>query len=328
MAPVTGFGRLLCILYAGIGIPLALLLFAELGKQFTVALKFLWAFVRRSYYTGYCRRLREKIPFRRKYQLNEEPDTLETKTEDDDRSRSGSRIVYGYEVDSEFNLPMSVAVAILFFYILFGAIMYMFWEDWGFIESIYFVFVSLSTIGFGDVLPAHQKFFVISSVYVFIGLSLVSMCINVAIDFFNSAAYRAKQKMGQAKKKIGSKVNQAHKNAKEKAATIKTNIADGTSKLKQKTDEKFTNIKTNIVDETAKFKQKTDETISGIKSNINEETSKFRKKADEKFRRKNSPGHIGVKEQESPEKQFQVPSDDNYEVIGKINLQSTDENKL
>ncbi|KAL4231290.1 hypothetical protein ACF0H5_008870 [Mactra antiquata] len=335
LAPVTGFGRVVCIIYAGIGIPLALLLFAELGKQFTVALKFLWAFVRRSYYTGYLRRIREKIPFKQKYQLNEDPAALEAKT-DEERSRSGSRMVYGYEVDSEFNLPLSVAIAIMFFYILIGAIMYMFWEDWGFIESIYFVFISLSTIGFGDVHPAHQKFFVISSTYVFIGLSLVSMCINVAIDFFNSAANRAKQKMGQAKKKIGVKVNKAHQNAKEKATAIKTNIADGKTKLKQKTDEKITNLKmlkTNIVDETAKLKQKTDEKISGLKSNINEETTKFRKKADEKFRRKSSPGRSltnskGELEQIEANNSLKVPNDDGYEVIGKMNLQSMEENKL
>lgn len=288
ITPVTSLGRVVCMIYAGIGIPLALLLLAELGKRFTVVLKFLWAFVRRYYYTGYCRRMRDKNPFQKKYKLNgdhaeEEVKCDEEKSASGDRSRSGSRVVYGYEVDDEFNVPIAVAIIILFVYILLGALMYSLWESWGFIEAIYFVFISISTIGFGDVLPAHQHFFVVSSVYMYIGLSLVSMCINVAIEYFNVVAIKAKRKMGEAKKKIGDTAKKASKNAKKRVAVIKTNIADETHRIKQKTDEKITNLKTNIVDETSKLKQKTDKTISGLKSNISEETTKFRKKADDTF---------------------------------------------
>ncbi|WAR22538.1 TWK18-like protein [Mya arenaria] len=128
------------------------------------------------------------------------------------RCRSSSKVVYGYEVEDEFNLPISIAIGILFVYIMLGATMYTIWEDWTFIEVFFFVFVSLSTIGFGDVLPAHQNMFV--------GLSLVSMCINVAVEFFHSMSKRAKQKMGEAKRKIGDKY-QASKNAREKISGMK-----------------------------------------------------------------------------------------------------------
>lgn len=322
ITPVTGLGRVVCIVYAAIGIPLALLLLAELGKRFTVVLKFLWAFVRRYYYTGYCRKVRDRNPFHKKYQLNGDSNIQhdevkpnetkldngkldETKSEDGksgDRSRSGSRVVYGYEVDDEFNVPITVALAILFVYILLGAMMYSLWESWGFIEAIYFVFISLSTIGFGDVLPAHQNFFVVSSVYVYIGLSLVSMCINVAIEYFNTVAIRAKRKMGEAKKRLGNTAKRARQNAKERVAHIKTNIADETNRIRQKTDEKITNFKTNIVDETTKFRQKTDEKISGIRTNISEETHKFRKMADEKFRSKRK----GSKQSQEPATEMQI----------------------
>ncbi|XP_045190101.2 TWiK family of potassium channels protein 18-like isoform X2 [Mercenaria mercenaria] len=320
LAPVTGLGRVLCIVYAGIGIPLALLLLAELGRRFTVVLKFLWAYGRRYYNYGYCRKVRERNPFQKKYELNEEQQQQgdeETKSEDgksEDRSRSGSRIIYGYEVDDAFNVPITIAILILFVYILLGALMYSIWEDWDFIEAIYFVFVSLSTIGFGDILPAHQKFFVVSSIYMFIGLSLVSMCINVAIEFFNVAAVRAKRKVGEAKKKIGDKAKQAHRTAKEKVADIKTNIADETTKFKQKTDDKVKKLKTNIADETSKLRHKTDEKISGIKSNISEETTKFRKKADDKFRKKNKDRADSSPSIGHPMQQ----TDDTYDEIGTV----------
>lgn len=52
-----------------------------------------------------------------------------------------------YEVDDEFNLPISVAIVMLVTYMIFGAAFYSVWEDWSFFESFYFVFISISTIG-------------------------------------------------------------------------------------------------------------------------------------------------------------------------------------
>lgn len=58
-----------------------------------------------------------------------------------------------YTIDDEFNLPVSVAFIMLVVYIVIGAIMFCFEEGWGFFESFYFVFISMSTIGFGDFVP-------------------------------------------------------------------------------------------------------------------------------------------------------------------------------
>lgn len=53
-----------------------------------------------------------------------------------------------YEIDDEFNLPISVAIALLLGYMLFGASLFCFMEEeWTFLESFYFVFISISTIG-------------------------------------------------------------------------------------------------------------------------------------------------------------------------------------
>jgi hypothetical protein len=65
----------------------------------------------------------------------------------------GTPAISTFEVDDEFNLPISVAIVILLIYIFVGAVIYWMWETWSFFESFYFVFISMSTIGFGDFVP-------------------------------------------------------------------------------------------------------------------------------------------------------------------------------
>lgn len=62
IAPSTNTGRLITIVYAIFGIPIFLILLADFGKMFTRGIKFLWAFVRRLYYTGSCRKVRRTAP--------------------------------------------------------------------------------------------------------------------------------------------------------------------------------------------------------------------------------------------------------------------------
>lgn len=110
--------------------------------------------------------------------------------------------IQNYEIDDEFNLPISVAIVMLVAYMIFGAGIYCTWEsEWTFFESFYFVFISISTIGecnrphiddsifirprfdlnlgFGDFVPAHPIYMMASIIYLIFGLALTSMCINV-----------------------------------------------------------------------------------------------------------------------------------------------------
>lgn len=53
-----------------------------------------------------------------------------------------------YEIDDEFNVPISVAIVMLIAYMVVGAAIYCILEDdWTFFEAFYFVFISISTIG-------------------------------------------------------------------------------------------------------------------------------------------------------------------------------------
>lgn len=98
-------------------------------------------------------------------------------------------------VDDEFNLPPIIAILLTVIYIFGGGLMYMQWEDWSYLEAFYFIFISVSTIGFGDVLPAHKKYFLVSFIYQLFGLALVAMVINVIMEVVHSTIRTAKDKV-------------------------------------------------------------------------------------------------------------------------------------
>nr|AXS78262.1 TWiK family of potassium channels protein 18 [Anisakis simplex] len=77
-------------------------------------------------------------------------------------------------------MPVMVAVGVTVGWIFFCAALFKVWEaNWTYAESCYFMFISLSTIGLGDVAVKRRDLMVICFVFVIVGLSLVSMCINV-----------------------------------------------------------------------------------------------------------------------------------------------------
>jgi len=104
-----------------------------------------------------------------------------------------------YDVDDTFNLPPIVALIIAFVYMLLGSLLYSSWESWSYFESFYFVFVSFSTIGFGDVVPQHPKFFLATAIYLFIGLAVVAMVINVCMEVMHVSISKATDRVLTAK---------------------------------------------------------------------------------------------------------------------------------
>nr|XP_023029018.1 uncharacterized protein LOC111517179 isoform X1 [Leptinotarsa decemlineata] len=220
--PTTTTGRALTIVYSIIGIPLFLIALTDFGKLFTRGIKFLWSFVRRVYYTGSCRRVRKSghvqeifkgaqlmydiATFRRA--SNQEP---ATDPENPEAAKSQNSVpttaisedatpttpaISNYEIDDEFNLPISVALFILITYIFCGALIYSVWEQWDFFASFYFVFISMSTIGFGDFVPKHPICMIVSIVYLVFGLALMSMCINVVQLKLSDTFQQASAKLG------------------------------------------------------------------------------------------------------------------------------------
>lgn len=100
-----------------------------------------------------------------------------------------------FEIDDEFNLPITVALFILISYIFIGAVVYCMWEEWNFFASFYFVFISMSTIGFGDIVPQKPLCMFVTIVYLVFGLALMSMCINVVQEKLSDTFKQASAKL-------------------------------------------------------------------------------------------------------------------------------------
>nr|XP_022918346.1 TWiK family of potassium channels protein 18 isoform X2 [Onthophagus taurus] len=220
MFPTTITGKGLTILYALIGIPLFLIILTDFGKLFTRCIKYVWAFVRRLYYTGRCRKVRktahvedifkgaqmvyEAATLRRPSKTPDPNIQMEEGT-DDGGTSPATPAPSNYEIDDEFNLPITLALSILVLYIFLGAVGFQVLENWDFFSSFYFVFISLSTIGLGDFVPSNNLFMIFSIVYLVFGLALMSMCINVVQDKISDTFKRASAKIGAT---IGLTVNE------------------------------------------------------------------------------------------------------------------------
>ena len=83
-------------------------------------------------------------------------------------------------------VPITICLIIIAGYIFAGAVLFTLWEDWDYLTGSYFCFITLSTIGFGDIVPgtdmdkwASSEKLVLCALWLAFGLSLLAMCFNL-----------------------------------------------------------------------------------------------------------------------------------------------------
>jgi len=99
---------------------------------------------------------------------------------------------------NEVTIPISTCLAVFFVYISVGSILFSWWEGWDYLDGSYFCFVTLVTIGFGDLVPgdSHEdrqmghvdSELVLCSLYILLGMALMAMCFHLTQErFFQTA---------------------------------------------------------------------------------------------------------------------------------------------
>ena len=66
------------------------------------------------------------------------------------------------------------------------------WEGWSLLDSSYFCFITLTTIGFGDLVPNQQsldgnKKLILCSLYLLIGIAMIAMSFNLVQEQVSEA---------------------------------------------------------------------------------------------------------------------------------------------
>lgn len=113
------------------------------------------------------------------------------------------------EDEHKITVPLTITIIVIGGYIFGGAILFGLWEGWDWLQSAYFCFITLSTIGFGDVVPGTdfdnpqaQAQLLLGSVYVLFGMAILSMCFSLMQDEILAKARWIGLKLGIIDKEI------------------------------------------------------------------------------------------------------------------------------
>lgn len=191
ISPKTMWGQLVCIAYAVLGIPLMLLCLANIGDVMADIFRYVYSKV---CCCGCCRKKnKDKVTSIRvsasqawKTDASGKPippgqtildDDSDVEDEEDDE-------------DEKITVPLTITMIVIAGWIVGGAVLFSVWEDWDFVQASYFCFITLTTIGFGDLVPSveniddpmNQLKLVLAGVYLIFGMALVAMCFTLMQD--------------------------------------------------------------------------------------------------------------------------------------------------
>ncbi|KAI6220639.1 TWiK family of potassium channels protein 12 [Aphelenchoides fujianensis] len=168
------------------------------------------------------------------------------------------------------NIPIALALTILIIWIVFSSALFCLWEhEWTFGMSIYFYFVSISTVGLGDIVPRAFNMasldleasfhsvrlqMLVNFILILIGLALLSMSINLIQDWIERLIEQLLQEYIEEIEKIAAVVTNGDDFVEDSVAPFEVGMTDAltvpseSSGSESETDE----TEADVVDESLK----------------------------------------------------------------------------
>ncbi|VDP14941.1 unnamed protein product [Onchocerca flexuosa] len=208
VTPKTMGGRLFVIGYGVLGIPFTMLAIASLGKFLAEILKEIMQFTARFVKTISCLNNVQK-------QLKEKEALISSLNNDDKtqvcfnskflciylnnaKKKNCKKVLNDGDVKSKGSEERKIRkwgealilIVAFFIYILIGSLVIASYEpEMDFFGAIYFNFVSLTTIGLGDLVPKNEKYLVLTLSYSAVGLALTTIAIEIAAEYLKMLHY-------------------------------------------------------------------------------------------------------------------------------------------
>jgi len=221
-AAETFEGRFFCLLFGIIGIPFMLSVLADVGGIFAGILQLGWE----------KNKTRLVMLARKLHLVSHGPEKLET---DGDMPES---------ISLERNLLMIVGglTAMILFY-LAGATIFIIWEDWSLFDAFYFCFVTMTTIGFGDMTPSISGqdkgfYMMLCTIYILVGLAFTTTIIELVRRQY-AESWRKMQELRaqiQAQLKLADTLKKISEAAEKNNVDIGMNISGELDSLKKNLD--------------------------------------------------------------------------------------------
>ncbi|KJH48520.1 Ion channel [Dictyocaulus viviparus] len=94
-----------------------------------------------------------------------------------------------FEDDEEDSQAIPLFISFIIYIILGGVMLATYEPDMDFFKAVYFNFVTLTSIGLGDIVPRSETYMALTIIYIAVGLALTTIAVDIAADTLKKLHY-------------------------------------------------------------------------------------------------------------------------------------------
>ncbi|CAD5216805.1 unnamed protein product [Bursaphelenchus okinawaensis] len=234
LVPVTSTGRIVCIVFALIGIPLLLVTIADIGRFLSEFLNFAHISARKFVFkvrdqTHRISHRVSQLSLRRRLSAAARSNHSKT-TSSSSSDQAGSLILNEIPPNEDdepmqpdgqpLRIPILMVLVVILSYTALGGLLFHKYEGWPYLEAFYFCFITMATIGFGDYVPSVNMNIAMAMTYIIFGLALATMCIDTAGTHYIRKIHYVGTKMEDARGVVMTGIHQSEHLIKHKGIDI------------------------------------------------------------------------------------------------------------